>query len=134
MLSENIQQTSCLEYPCVFSRERISGVVPRVPAARSYRFWGLAARSYRFWGPSGALHSKKLSILVIFDQTMSFVTQNALSTFEKVIFHQDFSPKAAATRNGVLVLIPNGQFPRSFIEFVRKTGPDSEKTCCHGPN
>ena len=27
-----------------------------------------------------------------------------------------------------------GQFPRDFIEFVGKTGPDSEKKCCHGPN
>ena len=28
----------------------------------------------------------------------------------------------------------SGQFPRDFIEFVGRTGPDSEKKCCHGPD
>ena len=59
--------------------------------ARSYRFWGPAARSYRFWGPLGTIwdlwgpsgdhHSKKLSILIIFSQNMSFLAKNALSKF-----------------------------------------------------
>ena len=26
------------------------------------------------------------------------------------------------------------ELPRDFIEFVAKTGPDSENKCCHGPN
>ena len=28
----------------------------------------------------------------------------------------------------------SGQFPRDFIHFVGKTGPDSEEKCCHDPN
>ena len=38
---------------------------------------------------------KKLSILVIVNQNMSFLTKNTLSNFWMVIFHQDCSPKAA---------------------------------------
>ena len=69
-----------------------------IGAARSYRFWGPLGTIWDLRGPSGDHHSKKLSILVIFNQHMSLLTQNAFSKFQNVIFHQDFSPKAAAAQ------------------------------------
>ena len=59
--------------------EKLSGDRPQEviggPAARSYRFWGPLGTIWDLWGPSGDHHSKKLSILVIFDQHIYFLAK-----------------------------------------------------------
>ena len=66
------------------------------------------------WGPSGDHHAKKLSILVIFNRSMSFLAKNTFSKCLNVIFHQDFSPKAAADQQQNLLI----QIWETILEFI----------------